>query len=124
MEILHVRCVIYSLSLSLSFCSPYALSASIIRTFYTQGFNAESCGARYTCSLCSPNSFLRCGARGAVPCFTALVPIPPPTRALKTWSMTDSPTPANSHVWEAIRLVWPDSPWAEDHQYAGIESRL
>ncbi|KOS18335.1 Lon protease -like protein 2 [Escovopsis weberi] len=29
-----------------------------------------------------------------------------------------------SHIWEAIRLVWPDSRWAEDHQYPGIESRL
>ncbi|KAL6883990.1 Lon protease C-terminal proteolytic domain-containing protein [Trichoderma longibrachiatum] len=29
-----------------------------------------------------------------------------------------------SHIWDAIRLVWPDSHWAEDHQFAGIESRL
>ncbi|KZZ99548.1 ATP-dependent protease La [Moelleriella libera RCEF 2490] len=29
-----------------------------------------------------------------------------------------------SHIWEAIRLVWPDSHWAADHQTAGIESRL
>lgn len=29
-----------------------------------------------------------------------------------------------SHIWEAIRLVWPDSHWAADSQYAGIESRL
>ncbi|KAL7938194.1 ATP-dependent protease La [Trichoderma chlorosporum] len=28
------------------------------------------------------------------------------------------------HIWDAIRLVWPDSHWAEDHQFAGIESRL
>jgi hypothetical protein len=30
----------------------------------------------------------------------------------------------NSHIWEAIRLVWPDSHWAEDSNYRGIESRL
>ncbi|KAF5027790.1 hypothetical protein F66182_89 [Fusarium sp. NRRL 66182] len=29
-----------------------------------------------------------------------------------------------SHIWEAIRLVWPDSHWAEDSNYRGIESRL
>ncbi|KAF5986878.1 lon protease like 2, peroxisomal [Fusarium bulbicola] len=29
-----------------------------------------------------------------------------------------------SHIWEAIRLVWPDSHWAEDTNYRGIESRL
>ncbi|KAF4989011.1 hypothetical protein FGRMN_9418 [Fusarium graminum] len=29
-----------------------------------------------------------------------------------------------SHIWEAIRLVWPDSHWAEDNNYRGIESRL
>ncbi|KAL7916032.1 ATP-dependent protease La [Trichoderma velutinum] len=29
-----------------------------------------------------------------------------------------------SHIWDAIRLAWPDSHWAEDHQFAGIESRL
>jgi ATP-dependent Lon protease len=29
-----------------------------------------------------------------------------------------------SHIWEAIRLVWPDSAWASDSNYAGIESRL
>ncbi|KAK2592824.1 hypothetical protein QQS21_009462 [Conoideocrella luteorostrata] len=29
-----------------------------------------------------------------------------------------------SHIWEAIRLVWPNSHWAADSQYAGIESRL
>ncbi|PHH79426.1 hypothetical protein CDD82_2390 [Ophiocordyceps australis] len=29
-----------------------------------------------------------------------------------------------SHIWEAIRLVWPDSHWAADGNYAGIESRL
>ncbi|KAI9171120.1 ATP-dependent protease La [Paramyrothecium foliicola] len=29
-----------------------------------------------------------------------------------------------SHIWEAIRLVWPDSTWASDNNYAGIESRL
>ncbi|PHH65288.1 hypothetical protein CDD81_2700 [Ophiocordyceps australis] len=29
-----------------------------------------------------------------------------------------------SHIWEAIRLVWPDSHWAADSNYAGIESRL
>ncbi|KAK5998565.1 Lon protease-like protein [Cladobotryum mycophilum] len=29
-----------------------------------------------------------------------------------------------NHIWEAIRLVWPDSHWAEDNQFAGIESRL
>ncbi|KAM0465559.1 hypothetical protein ACHAPV_001611 [Trichoderma viride] len=29
-----------------------------------------------------------------------------------------------NHIWDAIRLVWPDSQWAEDHQYAGLESRL
>ncbi|KAG6028702.1 hypothetical protein E4U41_000607 [Claviceps citrina] len=29
-----------------------------------------------------------------------------------------------SHIWEAIRLVWPDSHWAADGHYAGIESRL
>ncbi|KAL6881129.1 ATP-dependent protease La [Trichoderma novae-zelandiae] len=28
------------------------------------------------------------------------------------------------HIWDAIRLVWPDSHWAEDHQFAGVESRL
>lgn len=28
------------------------------------------------------------------------------------------------HIWEAIRLVWPDSHWAADGHYAGIESRL
>ncbi|KAG6009590.1 hypothetical protein E4U21_001957 [Claviceps maximensis] len=28
------------------------------------------------------------------------------------------------HIWEAIRLVWPDSHWAADSHYAGIESRL
>lgn len=28
------------------------------------------------------------------------------------------------HIWEAIRLVWPDSHWAEDSNYRGIESRL
>lgn len=30
----------------------------------------------------------------------------------------------NSHIWEAIRLVWPDSQWADDSNYRGIESRL
>ncbi|CAM1511514.1 Fc.00g090270.m01.CDS01 [Cosmosporella sp. VM-42] len=29
-----------------------------------------------------------------------------------------------SHIWEAIRLVWPDSHWADDSNYRGIESRL
>lgn len=29
-----------------------------------------------------------------------------------------------SHIWEAIRLVWPESHWASDSNYAGIESRL
>ncbi|KAG8425236.1 hypothetical protein J3458_001961 [Metarhizium acridum] len=29
-----------------------------------------------------------------------------------------------SHIWEAIRLVWPDSHWAADGHYASIESRL
>ncbi|KAF7548801.1 hypothetical protein G7046_g8545 [Stylonectria norvegica] len=29
-----------------------------------------------------------------------------------------------SHIWEAIRLVWPDSHWADDGNYRGIESRL
>ncbi|KAM4056926.1 ATPase family associated with various cellular activities (AAA) domain-containing protein [Hirsutella rhossiliensis] len=29
-----------------------------------------------------------------------------------------------SHIWEAIRLVWPDSHWAGDSPLAGIESRL
>ncbi|KAK7218586.1 hypothetical protein V2G26_006589 [Clonostachys chloroleuca] len=29
-----------------------------------------------------------------------------------------------SHIWEAIRMVWPDSHWAADSNYAGIESRL
>ncbi|KFA48137.1 hypothetical protein S40293_08878 [Stachybotrys chartarum IBT 40293] len=29
-----------------------------------------------------------------------------------------------SHIWEAIRLVWPDSAWASNDNYAGIESRL
>ncbi|GJN66814.1 ATP-dependent protease La 2 [Purpureocillium lilacinum] len=29
-----------------------------------------------------------------------------------------------SHIWEAIRLVWPDSHWAADSNFAGIESRL
>lgn len=29
-----------------------------------------------------------------------------------------------SHIWEAIRLVWPDSHWADDSNYSGIESRL
>ncbi|KAG5981607.1 hypothetical protein E4U55_002761 [Claviceps digitariae] len=28
------------------------------------------------------------------------------------------------HIWEAIRLVWPDSHWAADSHYAGIESHL
>ncbi|KAF4126688.1 hypothetical protein GMORB2_0424 [Geosmithia morbida] len=28
------------------------------------------------------------------------------------------------HIWEAIRLVWPDSDWAADSHFAGIESRL
>ncbi|KAF5007457.1 hypothetical protein FDECE_6219 [Fusarium decemcellulare] len=29
-----------------------------------------------------------------------------------------------NHIWEAIRLVWPDSQWADDSNYRGIESRL
>ncbi|RDA88705.1 hypothetical protein CP532_4130 [Ophiocordyceps camponoti-leonardi (nom. inval.)] len=29
-----------------------------------------------------------------------------------------------SHIWEAIRLVWPDSHWADDSNLAGIDSRL
>jgi ATP-dependent Lon protease len=29
-----------------------------------------------------------------------------------------------SHIWEAIRLVWPDSHWAADSNFAGVESRL
>ncbi|RDA96091.1 hypothetical protein CP533_1718 [Ophiocordyceps camponoti-saundersi (nom. inval.)] len=29
-----------------------------------------------------------------------------------------------SHIWEAIRLVWPDSHWAADSNLAGIDSRL
>ncbi|KAL6896454.1 ATP-dependent protease La [Trichoderma evansii] len=29
-----------------------------------------------------------------------------------------------NHIWDAIRLVWPDSHWAEDQQFAGLESRL
>jgi len=29
-----------------------------------------------------------------------------------------------SHVWEAIRVVWPYSHWAADSHFAGIESRL
>ncbi|KAH7328265.1 Lon protease C-terminal proteolytic domain-containing protein [Stachybotrys elegans] len=29
-----------------------------------------------------------------------------------------------SHVWEAIRVVWPDSAWASNDNFAGIESRL
>ncbi|PFH58669.1 hypothetical protein XA68_13360 [Ophiocordyceps unilateralis] len=29
-----------------------------------------------------------------------------------------------SHIWEAIRLVWPDSHWAADSRPAGIDSRL
>ncbi|KAI6785282.1 Lon protease 2 [Emericellopsis cladophorae] len=29
-----------------------------------------------------------------------------------------------SHIWEAIRLVWPDSHWAADSNNVGIESRL
>lgn len=29
-----------------------------------------------------------------------------------------------SHIWEAIRLVWPESHWASDSNFAGIESRL
>lgn len=31
---------------------------------------------------------------------------------------------SNSHIWEAIRLVWPESHWADDGNYRGIESRL
>ncbi|KAH6895581.1 Lon protease C-terminal proteolytic domain-containing protein [Thelonectria olida] len=29
-----------------------------------------------------------------------------------------------SHIWEAIRLVWPDSHWADDSNFRGIEPRL
>ena len=30
-----------------------------------------------------------------------------------------------SHIWDAIRLVWPDSQWAIDEKkLAGLESRL
>ncbi|ODA77686.1 hypothetical protein RJ55_06288 [Drechmeria coniospora] len=29
-----------------------------------------------------------------------------------------------SHIWEAIRVVWPDSHWAADSNTSGIESRL
>ncbi|KPM35603.1 Lon protease 2, peroxisomal [Neonectria ditissima] len=29
-----------------------------------------------------------------------------------------------SHIWEAIRLVWPDSHWADDGNFRGIEPRL
>lgn len=28
------------------------------------------------------------------------------------------------HIWEAIRLVWPDSHWAADTNFSGIDSRL
>lgn len=32
----------------------------------------------------------------------------------------------DSHIWDAIRLVWPDSHWATDDSsnYSGIDSRL
>ena len=33
-------------------------------------------------------------------------------------------TISDSHIWEAIRLVWPDSHWAADSGYGGMESRL
>ena len=29
-----------------------------------------------------------------------------------------------SHIWEAIRLIWPDSQWPGEQHLAGIESRL
>jgi hypothetical protein len=31
---------------------------------------------------------------------------------------------SHSHIWEAIRLVWPDSHWADDSNFRGIEPRL
>jgi hypothetical protein len=32
----------------------------------------------------------------------------------------------NSHIWEAIRLVWPDAQWParEQEDHAGLQSRL
>lgn len=30
----------------------------------------------------------------------------------------------NSHVWEAMRHVWPEANWPGEHPFGGIESRL
>lgn len=31
---------------------------------------------------------------------------------------------SNSHIWEAIRYVWPDVHWPSDHELPGSHSRL
>lgn len=36
-----------------------------------------------------------------------------------------SPTDAsNSHIWEALRYVWPDVHWPGEHELPGFHSRL
>jgi hypothetical protein len=47
----------------------------------------------------------------------------PAPRSLSPYS-SNTDFASISHIWEAIRLVWPDSAWASNDNYAGIESRL